>query len=197
MNPQQKSDAAERVALEEAWAALEAGTKSGSPFNLLQLATVSTANRPRVRTIVLRQCRRAVRQLFFVSDSRSLKLRDIAHQSEVSLVAYDPASWTQLRLSGRAQIEADEVERQAQWERLSERTRRSFDTPVEPGTLVTTDGKSGKYPEQDGSTPFDRFALIKVELWCMEHLNISQEDHLRFQFHWNDGCWRSIRLTSG
>ncbi len=113
------------------WSALEDGVKSGSPFNLLQLASMDEANKPAVRTIVLRQFRRTPGELFFVTEAGSRKVAQILLNNEVSLVGYDASTWSQIRLSGQAYVVSDEQERLLQWTKLSDRTRRSFFPCVE------------------------------------------------------------------
>ena len=175
------------------WSALEDGSKSGSSYNLLQLATVDEGNKPAVRTIVLRQFRRQPEQLLFVTEASSEKLRHIQANNEVSLLGYDPGTWTQIRLSGRASVPMEEEERLSQWKMLSSRTRRSF-LPRDACTRAVDQAfEEVIICDNQGSVPPTSFALVKVILHTAELLDVSEEEHVQYNFQQADGRWRGER----
>lgn len=176
-------------AFEEAWEELQAGSISGNPFNFLQLATVSARGRPEVRTIVLRQADRAEPALYFVTDVRSPKIEDISGERKVALVGYDPASRVQIRVTGTAATVSDRDQLVLQWNRLSEKTRNSFNAPIAPGARLRSDGGTPPDVEQDEMSAFKRFCLVRIELATLERLDISQIEHVRFCFVRSDKGW--------
>ncbi|MGL4091174.1 pyridoxamine 5'-phosphate oxidase family protein [Agrobacterium cavarae] len=176
------------------WSALEGGTKSRAPFNLLQVATVAHDGKPSVRTIVLRQFRRGPGELFFVTDAGSAKMSELRFNNHVSLVGYDPATWTQIRLSGQASVSHDEDERLAQWKMLSSRIQRSF--LPRAGNLSAEDQRSGEATipgTQQPVVPPADFALVRVTLFTAELLDVSEEEHLQYNFNRADGTWSGDR----
>lgn len=180
--------------LRRIWSALEGGTKSRAPFNLLQFATVDDEGKPFVRTIVLRQFRRGPGELFFVSDAGSAKMNQLRSNNHVSLVGYDPAKWIQIRLSGKASVSHDESERLAQWNMLSTRTRRSF--LPRAGNFNAEDQRAGEATipgTQQPVVPPAAFALVKVTLFAVELLDVSEEEHLQYNFNRADGTWSGDR----
>jgi pyridoxine/pyridoxamine 5'-phosphate oxidase len=180
-------------ALDKAWKALEAGATSGNPFNFLQLATVNERGEPEARTIVLRQANRNEAALYFVTDSRSPKMADIAHNHTVALVGYDPASRVQIRLTGIAGTVGDHAKLANQWNLLSERTRDSFNSPVASGARMQSDGTVLPDVQKASMSPFERCCLMRVELATLERLDISQTVHLRFCFVRSDRGWLGTR----
>jgi pyridoxine/pyridoxamine 5'-phosphate oxidase len=179
--------------LRRIWSALEGGTKSRAPFNLLQVATVAHDGKPSVRTIVLRQFRRGPGELFFVTDAGSAKMSELRFNNHVSLVGYDPATWTQIRLSGLASVSQDEDERLAQWKMLSTRTRRSF-LPRDAGFRVDDQAcEEGAGPQIQLSVPPAAFALVKVTLVTVELLDVFDEEHVQYNFNRADGTWSGNR----
>lgn len=175
------------------WSALEDGVKSGSPFNLLQLASMDEANKPAVRTIVLRQFRRTPGELFFVTESASRKVAQILLNNEVSLVGYDASTWSQIRLSGQAYVVSDEQERLLQWTKLSDRTRRSFFPCVESPEADDKIPEESGAPTRRGSIPPTAFTLVKVTLCAAEFLDISKEEHLQYNFARSENVWTGGR----
>jgi len=191
-NDKRLPDDPEQVLL-HIWSALEGGTKSHAPFNLLQFATVAHDGKPSVRTIVLRQFTRRPGELFFVTDAGSAKMSQLRSNNHVSLVGYDPATWTQIRLSGLASVSHDENERLAQWNMLSTRTRRSF-LPRDAGFRVDDQAcEEGAGPQIQLSVPPAAFALVKVTLVKVELLDVSDEEHVQYNFNRADGTWSGNR----
>lgn len=191
-NDKRLPDDPEQVLL-HIWSALEGGTKSHAPFNLLQFATVAYNGKPSVRTIVLRQFRRGSGELFFVSDAGSAKMNQLRSNNHVSLVGYDPATWIQIRLSGKASVSHDENERLAQWNMLSTRTRRSF-LPRDAGFRVDDQAcEEGAGPQIQLSVPPAAFALVKVTLVKVELLDVSDDEHVQYNFNRADGTWSGNR----
>lgn len=94
-------DAAETTA----WDLLEKGAASAKePFHTPVLATVTPDGAPCARTIVLREACRKQRILRANTDNRSLKARDLAHDSRAQLHFYEPEVKIQLRATVKAEL---------------------------------------------------------------------------------------------
>lgn len=183
--------------LQHAWSQLEAAARSRSPFNFLQLATIGLDGAPELRTVVLRRCDVRAGTLSFVTDLRSPKVAEIRRDPRVSLVGFDGAGSTQLRLSGTAAIVEDEAEKRSVWEALRNRTLVLFDAPLAPGTGLDEHGAAlgGNATADASADPYDRFALVAVTLARIEWLDLSAEPHRRHAFVRLSEGWHGTRLA--
>lgn len=180
------------------WQHLDTATRSRSPCNFLQLATAGLDGAPQVRTVVLRQADRQAGSLSFVTDMRSPKVAEIGRDPRVSLLCYDPAANTQLRLSGTASLLREDAERRAFWQSLRGRTLALFEAPHAPGTEIGEDGQPllQEQPREPDADPFERFQPVTVTLSRLEWLDLSAEPHLRCLYRrTDDGGWKGTRLS--
>jgi len=129
-----------------------------------------------------------------VTEAGSAKITQLRSNNHASLVGYDPATWTQIRLLGQASVSHDEDERLAQWNMLSSRIQRSF--LPRPGSLKAEDQRSGEATipgTRQPVVPPAAFALVKVTLFTVELLDVSDEEHVQFHFGRVDGTWAGER----
>ncbi|RMF69155.1 MAG: pyridoxamine 5'-phosphate oxidase, partial [Cyanobacteria bacterium J069] len=105
----------------------------------VQLATVRPDGRPANRTVVFRGFLDPTNQLKFITDTRSAKPEQIAHQTWAEVCWYFPKSREQFRLLGPLTlidgtcVEANLLQaRQQQWQSLSDAARLQFAWP-DPG----------------------------------------------------------------
>ena len=75
---------------------------------LVQLATVSQDNSPRVRTVVFRGWTK-FNEMKVISDNRSKKIEEIKSNNYVEICWFFPTSMCQFRLRGRLNIDMSEV----------------------------------------------------------------------------------------
>lgn len=176
---------------------LEQAPATRSAFNFLQLATIGLDGAPQVRTIVMRGCSRAAGTVSFVTDIRSPKIVEIGRDPRVSLIGYDMAAMVQMRMTGRAEIVADEGERRRMWTALKGRTLLLFDAPLSPGTPVDAAGNPLQ-PVEDAhapAEPFERFALVTVSLSSLEWLDLSAEPHRRILYRRGGQGWTGSLIS--
>lgn len=181
--------------LAKIWEQLAAAATSRSPFNFLQLATAGLDGAPQLRTIVLRRCDATDGTLFFVTDKRSPKIREIRNDPRVALVGFDPTASVQLRLSGEAAISDNEAERLEMWQSLRERTLILFDAPHAPGTLLDDKGQPLQASELSDEEPYAHFALVTVTLNRLEWLDLSSTNHVRCAFDRDGANWAGTWLA--
>lgn len=132
----------------------------------LQLATVSRDGLPANRTIVFRGFLENTDILRFITDRRSHKVVDIAHQPIGEICWYFEKTREQFRILGNLQlITADcepgfyQQQRQVMWQEISDSARQQF-TWAEPGCPRTADFPSYT---PDPQVPVANFCLLLLD----------------------------------
>ncbi|PAJ86502.1 pyridoxamine 5'-phosphate oxidase family protein [Burkholderia ubonensis] len=168
------------------WACLESGVGTKrSPFTMLQAATLGLDGAPKVRTLVLRQVRRAGHVLSFHTDVRSEKVAELRRDPRIALVGVDLDALVQIRVEGIASICTDEAERRAVWQASRPHTLLLYRTPLPPGTPVATPADTGPMTTDDG---YANFCLIHVTATRIDFLDLApSEGHLRAIFDLHAG----------
>lgn len=158
------------------------------------LVTVGATGEPSARTIVLRDCRPEDRRLSFFADGRSEKIREIEARPTVALHLHEPASTTQLRLSGTARVfrAADgDPAALATWERTPETARAIYRTALQPGTAIDDHADIALDPAIGAR----HFAVIEVEVSRLEYLRLTEVPHQRARFEWDGAAWAGTWLV--
>ena len=177
--------------LDRTWGDLSKATgEPRHPYRLGQFATVVAGRGVDVRTVVLRQVDRGKRQLRFFADGRSEKIAEIATDSRVAWVFYDPMLRVQLRWWGQATAVMDGAVVDDAWAGLNATQREEFTCTASPGTIL---GEGWDRPE----TPPKRLALDEARKWfCVVEVTVQRLDwlmldaagHMRARFELGDGA---------
>ena len=156
--------------VDEALAGLErALSERGHELRNAQLATLSAEGRPGLRTVVLRRFDRTPPTLEFHSDRRAAKIREIAHASQVSLLAWSAADRLQLRFRGTATLHhADDLAR-TRWDDLSESARAPYGLRATPGQPVASPENLDHLPPDE---QFQCFTVVRVALASADILRL-------------------------
>jgi len=181
-----------------AWRALLRGAREregrAPQARWLQLASVAADGTPRVRTLVFRgwagpAC------LDLLSDARSAKPAELAHQPAVELCWLLPRARCQFRLRGVRQelaAELENQERQRHWQALSPGGRAlwgwpSPGEPLEPGA---------PFPSElaDGEPLPAHFLLQRIALLQVELLELTGHPHRRRRWRLETG-WQEEPLN--
>ncbi|MBN3786801.1 pyridoxamine 5'-phosphate oxidase family protein [Burkholderia sp. Ac-20353] len=179
------------------WTCIESGVDvKRSRFTMLQLATLGLDGAPKVRTVVLRQVRRAERRLSFHTDVRSEKVAELRRDPRIALVGNDLDSLVQIRIEGTASICDDEAERRAIWESSRPHTLLLYRAPLPPGTPVASPADAQFRADAGASLTDDgyaNFCLIHVKATRLDWLDLAPSGHRRAQFDLRgdgfDGRW--------
>ncbi len=181
--------------LERVWAALRAGAQPGrTPFTVLQLAAAGLDGAPKVRSVIIRSADAERGAVSFFTDLRSAKVQEMRHEPRVSLIGYDAEAGFQVRLEGRATIDAEGPEKALAWAACRSHTRALFRHPLPSGTPIAAPAEdaSGDDGDSDGE---GHFALVVVSVIRIDWLDISGALHLRAVSQ-RDGCgWRGGWVT--
>lgn len=165
-----------------------------------QLATVRPDGRPANRTVVFRDFVADSNALQFVTDLRSAKIDQIAHQPEGELCWYFTETREQFRLGGTLRLITHEHEdaaaaqiRRAAWEHLSDNSRQQFAWP-HPGQPRT---QAGHEPtDLSDAPPLDTFAVLILDPDAVDHLELRGEPQNRYQY-WRspDHTWKMTEVN--
>jgi pyridoxamine 5'-phosphate oxidase len=175
---------------------LHAATTKRSPFTVMQLATVDANGAPKARGVVLREA--SDERMTLITDLRSPKAKEISAQAHVALSGYDTDSCVQLRIEGRAQINADEERRRSFWNTLRPHTHLLYRSPLAPGTEVSApeETHTGAEPHPlDSAELYEHFGLVDVVIDCFDWLDLSSEPPIRCRFARIGDSWEASWLA--
>ncbi len=138
----------------------------------VQLATISPDGRPGLRTLVLRGFGRSPACAEMHTDSRAGKARDIAHASQVALLAWSAADHLQLRFEGSASLHHGDDIARARWDGLSANARKPYGLRAEPGAPAPDPGDQAHLPPDE---QFQQFTVILVALASVDVLRLEPD----------------------
>lgn len=138
----------------------------------IQLATLSPGGGPGIRTVVLRAFERLPAFAEMHTDARAAKVRDIAHASQVSLLAWSPAAQLQIRLDGSARLHRDDNVTRDRWDKLSPRARNTYGLRAEPGLPIQDPAEQVHLPQEQ---QFQQFSVIRVSLSNVDILHLDPD----------------------
>ena len=128
-----------------------------------------------MRTVVLRRVDRADRRIYFHTDIRSEKVKDIHTHGMLSWLTYDQGYRTQLRMSGPTIIHHQDELCRAHWDKTAHSSRRGYLQSLKPGTPVNSvhdafDEKRRhvKYTMKESEAGFAFFAVVETTINWME-----------------------------
>lgn len=165
-----------------------------------QLATVRPGGRPANRTVVFRDFVTDTNALMFVTDIRSEKMGQIAHQPEGELCWYFTETREQFRLGGPLRLitpaheDADSIQlRQEAWANLSDNSRQQFAWP-QPGQPRAQTGYAPT--DLSESPPLSTFAVLILDPDAVDHLELRGEPQNRYQY-WRqpDQSWKRVEVN--
>lgn len=147
------------------------------------------------RVMVLRAFDSATHTLRLHTDTRAPKAAAIAADPHIAAVFYDKGAKIQIRVRGRARIEASGPVADAAWAASTNFARRCY-LGEGPGA-VSDEPTSGLPPEFEGVEPDDaqlvpareNFAVLLIEIDTLDWLYLAHTGHIRAQFARADGAW--------
>jgi pyridoxamine 5'-phosphate oxidase len=156
---------------------------------IMTLATVD-AGVPRARSVVCREIGEDGR-LWFTTDSRSHKIREVRAANIAEAVYWSAATRDQFRIHGVIATDAENADRH--WRALTDATRATFLWPA-PGE--ERDPNPAHFPQAvAGDSPVPpSFALLVLTPTEVEHLSLVGHPHRRRRWSAGGG-WKPLELN--
>lgn len=162
----------------------------------VQLATVRPDGRPANRTIVYRGFLGESDVLTFVTDARSRKIEEIAHNPWAEVAWYLPDTREQFRLLGKVTVVDSATEdaklqkgRRAAWKNMTDPGRQQFMWPS-PGEQRGSDDTIFKPELPTAQDPV-------VDTFCLVCLAVEEVDHLQLGKNVRHTYIKSAAATAG
>jgi pyridoxamine 5'-phosphate oxidase len=176
--------------LANAWQLLELGVASRKHgFHHAAVATIGVTGKPRIRTVILRAAEAESRTMRFHTDLRSEKCRDIAANSNVSMVCYDEPSRTQVRVDGVATLHLNDELADASWKAAQPMSKITYGIMPAPGLVIDSpDAVSMPLPQTDVEWAREYFVVVKVQIVSLQWLYLRQGGQRCAVFDFNSGA---------
>lgn len=168
------------------------GNRRDAYNRYVQLATVGLDGTPRVRMVVFRGFSSSDTSLFFITDARSDKLKELAQCSDVEIGWYFTQTREQFRLQCHTAIHTESLDsdshRDRLWEALSDAARAQFFWP-DPGLPVDEGQSIEKTPG-----PPTTFVAIECFPHRVDHLVLAKTQR-RMVAHLSESGWREVSVN--
>jgi hypothetical protein len=146
--------------------------------------------------IVVRRFLSDSRCLEFHTDLRSPKVAELRHDPRIVFVYYDPETRIQMRVTGRAEVHANDDRAREAWKLVPPVNRALFMVPFQP-SVELPDGVDLDHmpvPDPTDDSGFDHFAAVACTFSEVDILWLRAEGHLRSRLVWSNGGWQLVRL---
>ncbi|MEN0004014.1 MAG: pyridoxamine 5'-phosphate oxidase family protein [Bacteroidota bacterium] len=144
------------------------------------LGTAGT-NGPNLRTVVLRKVDQQVKSVFFFTDRRSEKVKDIRTSATTAVTFYDPKKQFQITLKGNARLHAQDELAQSFWERVPSFAHKDYSSVLAPGTPIEAPGRPMEGQDSSDSG-YVNFVVIELVANSIDCLQLSREGHVRAKY---------------
>jgi pyridoxamine 5'-phosphate oxidase len=146
--------------------------------------TVNAQHQPQSRIVVLRAARPSERELEIHTDARSLKVQELRHQPQASLLFYRPRSRAQIRVQAVAQLHhGNDVARQ-RWQALGEAGQTLYCSSVTPGSTLESP-EQALTPALTQEQGLANFVVITLQVQRLEWLELARPVHRRACFNYS------------
>ncbi len=179
--------------LAHAWSLLARGTVDRrSPFHAPVVASVGLDGAPQQRTMILRKVDLAARSLRFNTDTRSLKWQELKKNPQVAVLGYSASDKIQIRLTGRAVLDATSSLADNVWANMRDQSRVCYAQPAAPGETIDAPDTYVPpllLPTQSPAAAVARehFCLLTVQVDCLDWVYLNLNGNRRAQFQWSNG----------
>ncbi len=162
--------------LENAWFLLGRGVADRRHgFHHGAVANVGVNGLPRIRTVILRAADKDSNSLRFHTDIRSQKCKDLKANPSISMVFYDEAAKTQVRVEGVATLHNGDDVAKTSWLAAQPMSRLTYGIMPEPGlAIVTPNDVSMPAPQTNVDWAEKNFTVVQVAVKTMQWLYLRQ-----------------------
>ena len=142
-----------------------------------------------LRTVVLRKVDTLTKELFFHTDIRSGKWKELREDNSISWHFYNPAGKLQIRLSGNVTLHQDDAIANEAWSNSKMSSRKVYMGESGPSAIIAlpASGLSQKF-ETDDPSPEEseagrkNFGVVSAQINWMEWLWLNSKGHRRATF---------------
>ncbi|MDG3583872.1 MULTISPECIES: pyridoxamine 5'-phosphate oxidase family protein [Galbibacter] len=158
------------------------------PFRYFTMATIGINHSPRLRTVVLREVQDDL-ALTIYTDKRSKKVTHLKENNNVCLLFFNHNEMLQLKVDGKAFLEADEKIIQHGWKQVKVSSKKDYSTSRDPGTKIK-DPEMIEYLEN-----VNHFAIIHIIPSKIEYLQLKKDKHIRVLYAKEPTGWEGTFLV--
>ena len=177
---------------EKIWEMLNSGLKNrDAPFHI-PVFICGNKDKFDGRIIVLRGVDEKEKKLWFHSDIRSNKVKDLKINPKATLLFYDKNEKIQLRVSGICKINYQNSFTEASWEKTVHMSRQCYLGDKAPGldfstptSGLTPDVDNLKYSKEESEVGYKNFCVIETYIKSIEWLYLAAKGHRRAYFTLN------------
>ena len=167
----------------------DAINNSKNPYHTFTLSSINN-NIPELRTIVLRGIDKDPFKIFFNSDVRSPKIKQLKINNHCSILFYDLKRKMQLRLQCKAFIfNKDDISEEI-WYKTPLQSRKCYMAPYPPSKKIENwePNLPKKYlkkdpTRKDSEVGYKNFSYIQLEVINSDILQLHHDGHIRFIVH--------------
>jgi pyridoxamine 5'-phosphate oxidase len=155
------------------------------------VANVDSRGRPVARVVVFRKVDVTLRELYFHTDNRSIKVVDLQRDPHLAWTFYDPASRVQIRAEGIATVHTTDEIGNRQWEASQRMSRICYTQALGPSQAI--EGPAQLPPAlADGRA---NFSAIRTVVTRLEWLWLDSEGHQRMLLDFDGNEWKGTWLA--
>ena len=144
------------------------------------------------RIVVLRGIDKKEKKIWFNSDIRSNKVKNLKSNSQGCLLFYDKNEKIQLRICGSTNINYKNEVTKKSWKKTAHMSRQCYLGNKAPGSnsLSPTSGLTStidnlKYTIEESEIGYENFCVIDTHIKSIEWLYLASKGHRRAYFHFN------------
>lgn len=171
---------------------LNGAVKGRDPMHLMTVAT-REGEQIGLRTVVLRSAVPGSKKLFFHTDLRSRKCRDLEKDPLISVLLYDASAKIQLSIRGKAVLHSGNEVAKTAWDKTPLSSRRSYLSLGDPSTIAASaDAGLPDYFAERDPTPqeseagWPHFVVVEIQVKDMDWLWLDAKGQRRALFSYQD-----------
>jgi len=172
------------------WELLKKGLENrDAPFHI-PVFICGDDNKLDGRIVVLRGLDEKEKKIWFHSDIRSNKIKNLKTRPEASLLFYDKIEKIQLRISGQSKINYQNNTTQDSWKKTAHMSRQCYLGDKAPGadsslptSGLTDNADNLKYSKEESEIGYKNFCVIETYIKSIEWLYLAAKGHRRAYFN--------------
>lgn len=174
------------------WESLQKGVQlAKDDFYTGTVATIGLDNTIQQRTVVLRKIIPTEQTLFFYTDVRSQKIKEIEKNSRISFLFYHREQQIQLSFQGNATLHRQNELTESLWKETSIGSRKIYLSEMKSGEVITgwkdgfqKDIRDKRLSLEETEIGKKNFVVVKVKMKKLDWLSLHPAGHARAIFEW-------------